>query len=261
MEKAAIPQNAAGPAGGRLFYAWLLLLCLLLARAAFHAASLYTAASRAELDSVQLAAAAREAAGLSRDVVSGGEEADFFSALLALYPENKGYLRSQKAIADEVAELRKAAGARLGGALHIAVDTRANKLYLKKGLRLLWEADCSVGKGGVIRDGRTGRTWQFATPRGEFKVLTKIDSPAWLKPDWAYVESKEPVPPPGDPSRKVEGELGKYALDIGDGYLLHGTKNEEALGRPVSHGCIRLGAADLEKLYKAVPTGTKVYIY
>ncbi len=191
----------------------------------------------------------------------GGEEAEFFNTLLAMYPENKGYLRSQKAIAEEVAELRKEAGARLRGQLHIAVDTKANKLYFKKGLRLLWEADCSVGKGGVIKDKKTGRTWQFATPRGEFRVLTKIDSPAWIKPDWAYVESKEPVPPPGDPSRKVEGELGKYALDLGDGYLLHGTKNEEALGSPVSHGCVRLGAADLEKLYKAVPTGTKVYIY
>jgi L,D-transpeptidase YbiS len=75
------------------------------------------------------------------------------------------------------------------------------------------------------------------------------------------VENKEPVPPPLDPSRKVEGELGKYALNIGDGYLIHGTKNEESLGRAVSHGCIRLGAEALEKLYKAAPVGTRVYIY
>ena len=79
--------------------------------------------------------------------------------------------------------------------------------------------------------------------------------------DWAYVENKEPVPPPSDPSRKVEGELGKYALDIGDGYLIHGTRNEADLGRPVSHGCIRLGAEPLEKLYNAVQVGTTVYIY
>lgn len=220
-------------------------------------------ASGAELDRAmgELAAASEQLAALEREARSGTADAAFLAGLLAMYPENKGALRSQKAIAEDVAALRAEAGKRLAGRLHIAVDTKANKLYLKKGLRLLWEADCSVGRGGLVRDKKTGRAWQFSTPRGEFSVLTKIDKPAWMKPDWAYVENGEKVPPPGDPSRKVEGELGEFALNIGDGYLIHGTKNEEALGRPASHGCIRLGAGPLEQLYKAVPVGTKVYIY
>lgn len=217
--------------------------------------------NRLEAVSLALALNSREEAVLARDIKAGTEEQDFFNALLGMFPENKGYLRSQKAIAEEVKELRREAGLRLSNRLHIAVDTKANKLYLKKGLKLLWEADCSVGKGGLIRDKTTGRTWEFATPRGEFRVLTKIDNPAWIKPDWAYVENREKIPPPDDPSRKVEGELGKYALNIGDGYLIHGTKNEQALGMPVSHGCVRLGTQDLERLYKTVPVGTKVYIY
>jgi len=178
-----------------------------------------------------------------------------------MYPENKGYLRTQKAIAEEVAALRREAGRRLEGRLHIVVDTRANKLYLKKGLRLLREADCSVGRGGTVKDRKTGRAWQFSTPRGEFGVISKIKDPAWIKPDWAFLENNEPVPPPQDPGRVVKGELGKYALNIGNGYLIHGTRNEAALGRSVSHGCIRLGALDLEKIYSVVPVGTKVYIY
>ena len=36
---------------------------------------------------------------------------------------------------------------------------------------------------------------------------------------------------------------------------------EDLLGRPASHGCVRLGAGDLKKLYETIPTGTKVYIY
>ncbi len=207
-----------------------------------------------EDNSAQFADARKQAKAAEAD-------AAFLGNLVAIYPENKGALRSQKAIVEDVALLRAEAGPRLAGRLHIAVDTRANKLYLKKGLRLLWEADCSVGRGGRIKDKKNGRSWLFATPRGEFSVRTKIDEPAWIKPDWAFVENGEKVPPPGDPSRKVEGELGKFALNIGDGYLIHGTKDEAALGRAVSHGCIRLGAEPLAKLYKAVPVGTKVYIY
>ena len=92
-------------------------------------------------------------------------------------------------------------------------------------------------------------------------MIGKGVNPKWRKPDWAYVEAGEPVPPPEDPSRYVEGELGAYVLNLGDGYLIHGTKNEELLGRPASHGCVRVGAADLERLYKTVPNGTRVYIF
>lgn len=240
---------------------WALAFCVCLGRLGFYAVALAKASRGVESASAALAANTAQSQSLVREARAGAEDAAFLSGLMELYPENKGYLRTQKAIAEEVDALRREAGRRLEGRLHIAVDTRANKLYLKKGLRLILEADCSVGRGGTIKDKKTGRTWQFATPRGEFKVMTKIDSPAWMKPDWAYVENKEPVPPPQDPSRKVEGELGQYALNIGDGYLIHGTKNEAALGRPVSHGCIRLGAEPLEKLYKAAPVGTKVYIY
>jgi L,D-transpeptidase YbiS len=152
-------------------------------------------------------------------------------------------------------------GRRLRDETHIVVDTRANKLYLKKGLSLLWEADCSVGKGGRLIDPKTGRRWEFVTPRGRFEVRNKIEKPLWVKPDWAFVETGEQVPPPGDPARKVEGELGGYVLNLGDGYLIHGTKNEQSLGRPASHGCVRLGAENLKRLYETVPVGTPVYIY
>ena len=69
------------------------------------------------------------------------------------------------------------------------------------------------------------------------------------------------VPPPDDPKRKVPGELGAYVLNLGDGYLIHGTKTEELLGHSVSHGCVRLGADNLKQLYDSVPVGTPVYIY
>lgn len=184
-----------------------------------------------------------------------------FLQSLDILPQNPGAVRTQKAIGDDVEALRRKVGRRLGNERHILVDSRANKLYLKQGLIQLWEADCSVGRGGILTDPKTGRRWEFITPRGEFRVLKKIEKPLWVKPDWAFVEAKQNIPPPNDPSRHEAGELGSYGLYLGNGYLIHGTRNEALLGRPVSHGCVRLGAADLQRLYETVPVGTRVYIY
>jgi L,D-transpeptidase YbiS len=241
--------------------AWLAVFAALAAAAARNYGRLATAAEKLDSLNSALGFDVRTAAELSKEIGLADEDLVSLSGLAARYPENKGHFRTQNAIAAEVRELRKDVERKIGRKLYAVVDSRANKLYLKRGVKLLWEADCSVGKGGTLRDKKTGRIWEFATPRGEFTVLYKIDDPAWIKPDWAYVESGEAVPPREDPSRLVRGELGKYALDIGNGYLLHGTRNEDALGTAVSHGCVRLGAEALEKLYKTLPVGAKIYIY
>jgi L,D-transpeptidase YbiS len=204
---------------------------------------------------------AREISDLNAQIRANSQESEFLNKLPNFLPQDRGFLRTQHVISEEVAALRRQVGQRLRGSLHVVVDAKANKLYLKKGLKLLWEADCSVGRGGLLVDKQTGRRWEFVTPRGEFRVIGKAENPEWVKPDWAFVEAKEPVPPPEDPSRKVPGELGAYVLNLGDGYLIHGTLHEELLGRPASHGCVRLSAVDLKKLYETVPVGTKVYIY
>lgn len=69
------------------------------------------------------------------------------------------------------------------------------------------------------------------------------------------------IPPLGSKNRRIEGELGKFALDTGDGYMLHGTPYPETVGQRSSHGCIRMKDSDIAWLYDNVPVGTKVYIY
>ncbi len=197
------------------------------------------------------------ARGAQRDI---GEE-KYLEQLPNLLPKDKGYARTERAIAEEVRALQRKLAPRIKDSLQIIVDAKANKLYLKKGFKLLWEADCSVGRGRRLYDRKTGQRWHFVTPRGEFHVLSKAVNPLWRKPDWAYVEEGKPVPPPNDPARLVKGELGAYLLNLGDGYLIHGTKDEKVLGRPASHGCVRLGADDLKKLYQTAPVGTKVFIF
>jgi L,D-transpeptidase catalytic domain len=69
------------------------------------------------------------------------------------------------------------------------------------------------------------------------------------------------APPHGTRNRLIEGTLGVYQLDLGDGYLLHGTPNEESIGWATTHGCVRLRGHDIEWLFANVPVGTAVYLY
>ena len=41
---------------------------------------------------------------------------------------------------------------------------------------------------------------------------------------------------------------------------LHGTNHEARLGQPASHGCVRLGNADVAELFELVPTGAELTI-
>ena len=53
------------------------------------------------------------------------------------------------------------------------------------------------------------------------------------------------IPPFGSVNRRVKEALGRYALDLGDGYMIHGSPDESAIGRAITHGCIRLGDDDI----------------
>jgi lipoprotein-anchoring transpeptidase ErfK/SrfK len=69
------------------------------------------------------------------------------------------------------------------------------------------------------------------------------------------------VPPVGSKNRQIDGTLGKYKLDTGNGILLHGTPHQNSIGRAATHGCLRLRDEDIEWLYDYIPIGTRVYIY
>jgi hypothetical protein len=69
------------------------------------------------------------------------------------------------------------------------------------------------------------------------------------------------VPPLGTDNRAIPGELGDYQLDLGSGYLIHGTPHEKSIGTATTHGCVRLDDASIAWLYDHIPIGTPVYIY
>ena len=141
----------------------------------------------------------------------------------------------------------------------ITVDVSRNTLYLFKDGEAVVKAPVATGSGKILIHGDD--EWAFHTPRGHLKVLHKIVDPVWRKPDWAFIEDGEPIPPANSPKRYVKGELGKYALDLGDGILIHGTDDPNSIGHKVSHGCIRLPNDALDEVYHAAKVGTDVYIF
>lgn len=143
---------------------------------------------------------------------------------------------------------------------YLVVDTSENRIYLMSGKKLLHKSICSTGS-YVLLKAADQRQWIFVTPRGMFYVLDKKEAPVWRKPDWAFIEEGLPVPPPNAAERFEAGVLGEYALELGDGYLIHGTLYKRMLGMPVTHGCVRLGDEDLRIVYQNLQVGAKVFIY
>src|SRR4051794_10585033 len=69
------------------------------------------------------------------------------------------------------------------------------------------------------------------------------------------------IPPVNTKQRHYDKVLGKFRLEMGNGYGIHGTDEPDKLGQSVSHGCVRLGDADIEKLYQIANRGDTVIIY
>lgn len=168
--------------------------------------------------------------------------------------------KSAAALQADNEELQRKIKGRAPNGLYIVIDTAGNRVFLKRGEETLKDMLASCGSGNVLEDPVGGRTWVFDTPRGDFRIQKKVTKPVWIKPDWAFLEEGEPIPERSS-ERNMPGMMGNYALGIGDGYYIHGTLYSRLLGRNVSHGCVRLGDADLEELYRSADLGTRVLIY
>lgn len=141
----------------------------------------------------------------------------------------------------------------------ITIDTSRNTAYLFKDGQMISKAPAATGSNKRLRHGLT--QWWFRTPKGRHVVQNKIVDPIWTKPDWAFVEEGKPIPRPDSPSRKVKGKMGKFALDLGEGILIHGTDDPSSIGKNASHGCIRLGNKTLTMFYQSADVGTEVHIF
>ena len=180
-------------------------------------------------------------------------------SLIASDSSIKAMSKDTKTAQKELRAARKALDKYKPTGLYIVINTHSNKVSLCSGDSVLYEGICSTGTGGELVDSLTGRRWVFDTPRGVFKVNSKLKEPWWRKPDWAYLEEDEKIPK--DERERYDPEmLGAFALGFGDGYFIHGTIYERLLGISVTHGCVRLGSDDLKYIYDRVKIGTPVYV-
>ncbi|MBI3603745.1 MAG: L,D-transpeptidase [Nitrospirae bacterium] len=144
---------------------------------------------------------------------------------------------------------------------YIVVDTARNLLIVKRRQEVLLMAIASTGSGTILdHPDRPGTQWVFDTPRGEFKIQSRLTNPVWVKPDWAFLEEGLKVPK-DQASRLEPGILGEYALGFGKGYFIHGTLYTRLLGKNVTHGCIRLSDEDLRTVHRLSKVGTPVMIF
>jgi len=166
---------------------------------------------------------------------------------------------------------------------YLIIDTGQNRFHLRRGNLLVRSGFCGTGKGWTSND--IGNAWDFSTPRGLRYVVGNGQNPYWFRPDWYWLEQNLRPPTPEQivvipdslsyqdqvtyyndsltPQQRVyvqavPGILGSYKIDLGGGVLLHYGGGR---GSNVSHGCIRLGSADLEALYRTLPVGAPVLIY
>jgi L,D-transpeptidase ErfK/SrfK len=99
-------------------------------------------------------------------------------------------------------------------------------------------------------------TEEYQTPTGEYRVVDRKENPVWAVPP--SLKEKYPFAylPPGPDNPLGDYWLGLSAKHIG----IHGTNFPWAVGRQVSRGCIRLYPEHIQRLYPAVPVGTRVRI-
>ena len=123
----------------------------------------------------------------------------------------------------------------------------------KRGLRL---AHLSTSKPTRLADGRS-----LTVRGGRVGVLDAGTFTALPADEEIVFDSTLFVPPHGTANRRIPGELGRFKLDLGNGYLLHGTPYENTIGDAATHGCVRLYDEDIAWLYANVPVGTPVFIF
>lgn len=70
----------------------------------------------------------------------------------------------------------------------IIISITDNRLWYRVHDSVVFETRVATGSGKVLEKGPGGSRWKFETPRGRLKVLAKEEDPAWVPPDWHFVE-------------------------------------------------------------------------
>ena len=72
---------------------------------------------------------------------------------------------------------------------YIVVSIEDHRLWYKQGDSVLFTTQVATGSGKILeKEEGGGSHWKFETPRGRLVVQSKETDPAWIPPDWHFVE-------------------------------------------------------------------------
>ena len=127
--------------------------------------------------------------------------------------------------------------ARAQSTLEIVVNIPAGRLDVLEGGARIRSYPVSVGLPA------------YATPTGQAALRRMVWNPSWTPPpDAAWARGERPAAP------GWSNPMGRVKMHLFRDYYVHGTpaRNERHLGRPASHGCIRMRNADVMELARLV---------
>ncbi|WP_297375230.1 L,D-transpeptidase [Acidiferrobacter sp.] len=156
--------------------------------------------------------------------------------------------------------------------IEIDVATQGLRLCEREGGRVLWETRVATAKNGVGE-----RYGSYQTPRGLHIVRAKIGAGA---PHGAVFVGRRPTGEIYSPAlRRLHPQrdwvltriLWLSGLTVGENRLgevdtmrryiyIHGAPDEDPMGIPSSHGCIKMRNDEVMELFERVPPGTKVRV-
>jgi hypothetical protein len=110
-----------------------------------------------------------------------------------VFNDNLELLRALRAGAgaasDSLRQVLSAAPETPSGRPYLVVSVADRRLWYKHGDSVLFSTQVATGSGRtLVKEGGAGGHWKFETPRGRLVVLGKDSMPAWVPPDWHFVE-------------------------------------------------------------------------
>jgi lipoprotein-anchoring transpeptidase ErfK/SrfK len=119
--------------------------------------------------------------------------------------------------------------------MRIEVDLTARRLHV-------FEADQRIASHPVA----VGSP-QWPTKTGDWTITQVVWNPDWIPPDESWAEEREPRKS-GDP----KNPMGRAQLVYDPPRSIHGTNQPSSIGKPVSHGSIRLSNEVIVQLAREV---------
>ena len=145
---------------------------------------------------------------------------------------------------------------------NIHISIRDQRLTLMEGEIPIRNYPVSTSRFGIGTE-----EGSMKTPTGRFRVAEKIGGGL---PSDAVFQSRVPLKP-GDQLPPTEDlvmsrilwldGLDEHNANTRDRFIyIHGTKHEDKIGRPASHGCVRMRNIDVVDLFELVDEGAHVTI-